>query len=452
MDVLGSPAPTRIDDASPGVPGRLWTGLLLGLLLGPTAFGVSASAVALPAAAAELREDAGTAAWVLTAYAFALGVGTVLFGRIADSRGVRVTLQTGVLLLGVGSLACAAAPNFAMLVAGRLAQGAGSGAMAASALILAVSAEAARRGMVIGTLTAVMAGCAGGATLIGGAATVALSWRITVVLPALSLAIVPFCLRMASVYPGKAGERIDVAGAGLLASAVAALLVVIQTPALNLPIPLAGVVALIVVVATVALVRRVLVRPNSLLPRRLTTEPALRVASMIGFSVFGGYFAVLFAAPQVLVHTHGWSVFAVGVALLPGAVLGAVLSRFATHLAVRLGDRLLLAATATSLAMLLAVAGATGAGTATVIAAASFGFIAFGITQAVLVNQVSTVIPQVDRGIATGLLNLAFVTGGAVGAALAGALVRSLDLDGALAAVAALPLIAAVVAVSRPWR
>jgi MFS family permease len=437
------------------VPGTLWTGLRLGLLIGPTALGVSASAIALPATAAELRVGVGTAVWVLTAYASALGVGTVLFGRLVDSRGVRGTVQTGALLLGVGSLACGVASTFGVLVAGRLAQGTGAGAMAAGALTLAASAESARRGIVIGTLTATMAVYAGGATLAGGAVTVALSWRAAVVLPALSLAIVPLCLRLASVHPGRAGEPVDVAGVGLLTSVVATLLVLIQAPTLKAPAPLVGVIALVAAVATVAFVQRVRARPNGLLPRRLATAPTFRTACMTGFGVFGGYFAGLFVVPQILVHTRGWSVFAVGVALLPGAALGAGLSRWATRLAARLDSRLLLATTATALAVLLALAGATGAGTVAVIAAASMGFIAFGITQVVLIDQVSTVIPPADRGMATGLLNLAFVTGGAVGSALVGALVRPLNFAGALATSAALPLAAAVIAAlsmgQQPW-
>lgn len=446
MDALDLPAAPRAGDVPHGVPGTLWTGVRLGLLIGPTALGVSASAIALPAIAAEMRMGAGTAAWVLTAYALALGVGTVLFGRLADSGGVWGSLRAGVLLLGIGSLACAAAPNLGILVAGRLAQGAGAGAMASSALTLAASAAGARRGAVIGMLTAIMAVFAGGATVAGGAATVALSWRFTVALPALSIAIVPFCVRLASAHPGRVGAPVDVAGAGLLTSAAAALLVLIQARTLNLRTPLVAAVTVIAVVATVALVHRVRTRPDGFLPRRLATEPTLRAACMTGFCVFGGFFAAVFLVPQLLVHMHGWRVFAVGVALLPGAVLGAVLSRFATRLAARLGGPALLGTTAAALAMLLVVAGMTSGEVATMIAAVSFGFIAFGITQAVLVDHVCAVTRQADRGLATGLLNFAFVTGGAVGADLAGALVRPLNLDGALAAVAVLPLAAALLA------
>lgn len=442
MDALSQPAAPRAGEVPHSVPGTLWTGLRLGLLIGPTALGVSASAVALPAIATEMRIGTGTAAWVLSAYALALGVGTVLFGRIADSWGVRTSLRTGVLLLTAGSLGCAVAPSLGVLVAGRLAQGVAAGAMASSAFTLAASAEAARRGAVIGMLTATMAVFAGGATLVGGAATVALSWRVAVALPALSLVIVPLCRRLASGHPGRAGAPVDVAGAGLLTLAAGALLVLIQARTLGLSTPLVVALAVVAMATTAAFARRVHSRPDGFLPQRLISQPAFRSACMIGFWVFGGFFAAVFLVPQMLVRMHGWGVFAVGAALLPGAVLGAVLSRFATRLAARLGRGALLTTTATTLAALLVVAGMTSTWVATMIVAASFGFIAFGITQAVLVDHVCTVTPPADRGIATGLLNFAFVTGGGAGADLAGALVRPLHLDGALAAVAVLPLAA----------
>ncbi|MCD9903768.1 hypothetical protein LUR56_34615 [Streptomyces sp. MT29] len=39
--------------------------------------------------ASSLDASATATAWVLTAHALALGVGTALFGRLADTRGVR---------------------------------------------------------------------------------------------------------------------------------------------------------------------------------------------------------------------------------------------------------------------------------------------------------------------------------------------------------------------------
>ncbi|MDP4511048.1 hypothetical protein [Nonomuraea turcica] len=77
----------------------LSTALRLGALFGPTVFGVTAAGVALPEVAAALRADPASVAWVLTAHALALGVGTAVFAKLATSRGLRAALLIGALVL-----------------------------------------------------------------------------------------------------------------------------------------------------------------------------------------------------------------------------------------------------------------------------------------------------------------------------------------------------------------
>ncbi|NEA28276.1 MFS transporter, partial [Actinomadura bangladeshensis] len=58
--------------------------------------------------------------------------------------------------------------------------------------------EPAARPRVLAGYGAIMAVFASAATLAGGAVTTWLSWRVTVVLPVLSVAAVPFCLGLAT--------------------------------------------------------------------------------------------------------------------------------------------------------------------------------------------------------------------------------------------------------------
>jgi len=99
--------PVAAGSAQRQEPSPLSAGLRLGLLFGPSIFGVSAAGVALPAAAATLRIDPSSAAWILTVHALALGVGTAVSGRLADTWGVRRTLLIGgAALVGAHSSAC----------------------------------------------------------------------------------------------------------------------------------------------------------------------------------------------------------------------------------------------------------------------------------------------------------------------------------------------------------
>lgn len=159
--------------------------------------------------------------------------------------------------------------------------------------------------------------------------------------------------------------------------------------------------AVIAVLAATVPAFSVLRRPHGVVPRALVADRRFRVAALIGFGAFGGLYSILFAAPQILVRGHGWTVLVAGLALLPPAVLGAVLSRMATRMAAAVGAYRLLA---------------------------------------LLIAQVSAAAPADLRGAATGLLQLSHVTGGAIGSAVAGALSLAFTVPEALLATAVLPL------------
>jgi len=80
----------------------------------------------------------------------------------------------------------------------------------------------------------------------------------------------------------------------------------------------------------------------------------------------------------------------------------------------------------------------------------SLGFIAFATTQVILTDRISSLAAPTQRGAALGLLNLAFLVGGAIGSAAAGALARTLDPADTLAIVALLPLLGTAAAIANP--
>ncbi|MET8002676.1 hypothetical protein [Nonomuraea glycinis] len=177
-------------------------------------------------------------------------------------------------------------------------------------------------------------------------------------------------------------------------------------------------------------------RPDGFVPREVAGGAAYRLAVATGAGVFGGLFATMYVVPQILARSYGWSVLAIGAALLPGAVAGAVLSRRAGLLNARHG-RLLLAGTALTATCALIVAAFGGPWPAAL--AASLSLAAFAVTQVVIV-------------------------GGGMGSAITGALAESMSLSRTLAIVALFPLTAAVLAAqpgrrdraqherrSRPW-
>ncbi|MCY9786950.1 MFS transporter [Nocardiopsis sp. EMB25] len=433
----------------PGISARS-TGVRLALLFGPAVFGVTAAGVALPDVSASLGTAPSATAWVLTAHALALGVGTALFGRLSDTLGMRRALVVGAVGLLAGSALCLLAPSLPVLVAGRLVLAAGSGAMSAVALAIAAGSAPDRRPVVLMIFGATMAFFAASATLAGGVVTAALSWRLTLILPALSLIAFPLCLRLAH-RPGS-GKSVDALGASLLTVGVAAVLILIQAPVLALTTAVGTVVAALAVVSIGLLAYRVAKHADGFVPRSLIANKDFRLAVAIGSGVYAGLFATMYAVPQLLVAEHGWNVLWVGLSLLPGAVVGAVLSRLAGGLGARAGAAFLVAGTAFAATLLLGIGGVLGANAIVLVAGASFALAAFAVTQVVMTGFMSPRIPLPLRGTGMGLLNLTFFVGGAVGSAAAGALAQPLGPSTGLAVVTLAPLAAGLLALLVPTR
>ncbi|MFD0555536.1 putative MFS family arabinose efflux permease [Stackebrandtia endophytica] len=411
------------------------TGIRLGALFGPAVFGVTAAGIALPTVIADLKIDPGAASWILTVHALALGIGTVLAGRIADSRGVRTSLFLGGVLLAAGAGLCLAAPGLPLLLTGRFLLAAGSGAMSASALAMVAGAPAEQRPRLLARFGGAMAVFIASATVVGGLVAQVISWRVTLILPALSLFAVPWCLGLATA-PGSR-RRIDPFGAVALGVTSAALLLLIQAAGLDLSMPLVGGLAATLMVAVGALAWSTK-RPGAFVSVSLLRRPGYLRAIAIGMGVYGGLFAAMAAVPELLANAHNWTVVAIGVSLLPGAILGALLSRAA-------GPPTVVWITGMFALSLLLVAVLSGPASALVVAA-SMGGVAFAVTQVVVTGAVSAVLPVSERGTGLGIVNLGFFVGGAVGTAVYAALAGPLGAVWALGVVTVFPVSSAVAA------
>ena len=78
---------------------------------------------------AELGTDQQTVTWVLTAYLLSASICTPLLGRVGDVVGKTRMLVLCLVLLSIGSLVAALAPNVGWMIAARVVQGAGGGVL-----------------------------------------------------------------------------------------------------------------------------------------------------------------------------------------------------------------------------------------------------------------------------------------------------------------------------------
>jgi MFS family permease len=134
--------------------------------------------VALPALAHGLEVNPANLSWAINAYLLPLGVLILLGGALGDHFGRRRLFQIGLSTFACASLACAAAPSFAWLLAARGLQGLGAALLMPNSLaILGGAFTGETRGRAIGTWAA--AGALAGAMgpIIGGWIVDTVGWR-----------------------------------------------------------------------------------------------------------------------------------------------------------------------------------------------------------------------------------------------------------------------------------
>ncbi len=419
---------------APAVPAER-TAVLLGGLVALTILGSSAVAVALPTVREEFGLDVGGAAGVLAVFSLGISVATAVFGHVA---GLRTPLRVGVVVFAAGSLLAAAAPTFPLLLAGRVLQGIGAGAVPVLVTgIIVASLEGAARVRALGTLLAVVALVSGSGPLVGGALTAVGGWRLVVGLPAVALLLLPPIDRIAPTEREDPGAGVDATGAALVAVAVIGLVLLLQSPSTGAGPALVAGAAAAVLAAAAALARHVRRRPGGFLPLVVLTDRPLLLLAAVGFGILAGYLALLLALPQILSDAGRSDPLAIGLTMLPAAAAGAVASRLAGRAAARLGRHRVITALAAAPIAGLLVAAAGAPRPVPLVAGFALAAVGFAAGQAVLTDTVTALVPAPGRGGPSGPYTLGFGPGGGVGCAAGGGLWGRGGLPGGLAAAAA---------------
>ncbi|MEU1725625.1 MFS transporter [Nonomuraea sp. NPDC005692] len=300
--------------------------------------------VALPAIRAELGFTPTGLAWVVNGYLLAFAGFMLLGGRAADLFGPRRTLVAGLLLFSAASLAAGLATAAEVLVAARVAQGAGAAMMAPAtlAVINTYFTEPGARARAFGAWSS--AGGVGGmiGAVAGGAITTGLSWRwvflINVPVGALLIAV---ALSALVTVRSARREPLDLAGAVTGTAGLAALVYGVMQSAdhawssgrVLVPV-LAGLLLLAVFVVVEA---RFAGRP--MLPLRLLRIRGVAVGNGM-LLLFGGitiamwYFTSLF-----LQNVLGFSALLAGLGQTPAAVTFMLVARVSAALLPRAGAR-----------------------------------------------------------------------------------------------------------------
>jgi EmrB/QacA subfamily drug resistance transporter len=269
---------------------------------------VTIVAIALPAIQRDLGLSTTALGWVITAYTLVFGGCLLAAGRLADRVGRRRAFVGGLLLFALASLACGAAPHGATLLAGRALQGVGAALVspAALALVTAARPDGRARARALGWWTAAAAGGGASGWVLGGLLSGLLGWRWVFFVN------VPLCLLAAFAAPRVLEEwrapspaRLDIAGAVLVTTGLAALLLALTLAETHGPLAGRTLVALAVAVVLLTVLARVERRkPCPLLDRRLLCRPEIAgpnaVAAVLTATTTPPMFLCILHAQQIL--------------------------------------------------------------------------------------------------------------------------------------------------------
>jgi EmrB/QacA subfamily drug resistance transporter len=405
--------------------------------------------VALPSIKDDLGFSETSLAWVVNAYLLTFGGFLLLGGRFGDLLGHRRLFLIGIVLFTLASLACGTATAKGFLVGARAVQGIG-GAVASAvslSLMMTLFTEPAERAKAMGIFGFVAAGGGSVGVVLGGVLTDYLNWHwIFLVNVPIGALVVFLSLRLLPGGPGIAkGQRIDLAGAVTVTVALMLAIYAIVngnhegwTSGQTLGL-LGGAVALLGAFLWIESYVRA-----PLVPLRLFRLRNFSTANVVGVLWAAAMFAWFFLAALYMQFVLGYSPLQIGLAFLPSSLIMAVFSiGLSAKLVMRFGisrplaTGLGLAAAGLALFIRLPVDG-----NVVVDVLPSMLLLGFGAGMAfnpVLLAAMNDVEPT-EAGLASGVVNTAFMMGGALGLAVLASVAasRTSSLDASETHVAAL--------------
>jgi EmrB/QacA subfamily drug resistance transporter len=413
------------------VPRHPWFSLFcvcLGVMM--TFVNVTSTISSLSAIQADLHTSTTTLVWVTSAYSLAVAGLTLSAGTLGDLVGRRTIFLVGTAVLGIGSLACFAAQDAGLVIAGEAIMGAG-GAMVLPNSLTVVStsfADTHRRTEAI----SIWAGFSGvglaAGPLIAGVLLGHFSWHsvflVNAALAVLVLAIAPLFV----VNSRHAGRRLDVPGLVLATVAVVALTyAVIEGGHAGYTSSHILIAAGVFLLALAGFILVELRSADPMLELRLFRSVSFSATMAVGMAAMFGFGGLPLVMVLYIQRVQNASSLQTGWRLVPMFVVYVAVSAIAGRLAARVGFKILLVTglvvTAIGALLLLAVPAATSSGWIWP------GIVVFGLGEGLVLAPttaaaIGSVIPQ-RAGMASAAINMFRQFGNVLGASVIGTLLTS---------------------------
>ncbi len=386
--------------------------------------------VALPSIQRDLGVGLSELEWIVSGYALSFAALMLIGGKLADAYGRRAIFVTGIAVFTIASLACGLSTSGEMLIAARVAQGAGAALMNPATLsIIAATFPARQRGTAIGIWAGVSALALAIGPLVGGLLSEHASWHwiffVNVPVGIVGIAA-SFLLIDESRDPTH--ERLDLPGLATSAIGLFALtygLIEANTYGWgSTRIVGVFVVAVVALVAFVVLERRQRAPMLDLtLFRNRTYVGANLVVLLVALAMFGVFFFMSLYMQNVL----GFSAVESGATFLPMTVLIILVAPWAGRLSDRWGSRGLMTAGMFLVAGQLLYFSRLGVDESfwTLLPGLLLGGFGMALTMTPSVAAATRAVPVAKAGVGSAVLNAFRQVGGSIGIALMGAIMAA---------------------------
>ena len=299
---------------------------------------------ALPPIMNEMGIDAATAQWLTTGFTLVNAIMIPITAYLIDRYSTRTLFVFSMGIFAFGSLLCGLAPNFPLLLAGRLAQAAGAGIlmpMVMTVLMLMFPVE--RRGTAMGMFGVVIAFAPAIGPTVAGLVIDHFSWRdlffLITALAVIVLVITPLVLQ--KQQPNSEGITLDKPSVILSTVGFGTLLYgfsVIGSSGISIE---AIISSLIGAVVLVFFFRRQLHMEKPMLQVRVLQNRKFLIGTIIGMLVQASLLAAGILVPIYLQSLLGYSATISGLVIMPGAIITGIMGPFAGRLFDKHGPRVL---------------------------------------------------------------------------------------------------------------
>ncbi|WP_421664480.1 MFS transporter [Lysinibacillus telephonicus] len=272
----------------------------------------------LPQISKEFQLTNSQVSWVTSAYTLLYGIGTAIYGKLADRYKLKNLLIFGLLLFAIASLLGFFSNSYWVLLVARCLQATGAATIPATATLVPIRYfPLEKRGTAMGT---VFIGTALGSALgpiVSSLVVSVVDWRWLFCIPLLLLLTLPFYLKYLGDEEGT-NTSIDWLGGGLLALSVAQILLGVTNNAMWF---IGGIVALVLFIYRIRLAKYPFIQPE------LFKNKTYISYLILAFFVTGIGYSLFFLTPLVLADVQNLPVNLIGVAMVPAAATTALLNR-----------------------------------------------------------------------------------------------------------------------------